>query len=127
MPFERSANTEGDYRHARRVAKTDDRSDLFIRRREYHDIGQRGVGEALAMAVAFANGARGHRAIAVIGREPRDEVREVAGIRARGMDVGVWHGVIRISEYPDAEDCPDGRASCRTRRSGAAWARPCRG
>ena len=71
VAFERRADAERDHRHARRVAQPDDRGDFVVGVREHDDVGQRRVGEALAVAVLFADRARGHRALAVVGGEPR--------------------------------------------------------
>ena len=127
VTLERRPHTKRDHGDARGVAKPNDRGDFVVGLREYDDIGKCCIRQSFAVAMPFADGARGHRALAIVGTEPADEIGEVAGVRAREASLcNRCHGSLRSAGCPDAGGCRDGRASCRIRRIDAAWARPCR-
>ncbi len=99
VALERRADAERDDRHARRVAKPDDRRDLVVRVREHDDVRQPGVGQALAVAVLVADRARREGALAVVGGEARDEVGDVARVGPHEVEVGgSAHGLSGRSE-----------------------------
>ena len=67
------------------MAQADDRRDLLVGVREDDDVGQRRVGQALAVAVLLADRARRSRALAEVARERVDHGGDVGG-RGRARD-----------------------------------------
>ncbi len=67
VTLERRPHTKRDHGDARGVAKPNDRGDFFVGLREYDDVGKCGIRQSFAVAMPFADGARGHRALAIVG------------------------------------------------------------
>ena len=79
VALERRAHAERDDRDARRVTCPRDRGHFVVGVRKHDDVGQRGVGEALAMRVLLADRLGGDRAVAVVvAQTPRQRLDGVA-------------------------------------------------
>ena len=90
MSFERRADAERDHGNARGVANADDRGDFLVRMGKHDDVGQRRVGQAFAVRMLFADGARCHRAVAVFVAKLFGQRRHLIG-RGPGAQDGRGH------------------------------------
>ncbi len=98
MAFERCADAEGDDGDARGVAQAHDRGDLLVSVRKHDDIGQRGIGHALAMSMLLADGVARDRALREVVRQAFDDGRNVC--RGRAKTGGSVHDVPRRIDMP---------------------------